>query len=54
MMTSPLTVLGIRRGKLFYPPPLAQPKNQKLSRYIKMVNISTKLRNLLLVRYFID
>jgi hypothetical protein len=46
--TSPLTVLPIRRGVIFYPPPLQAPKNQKLSRYIRGINIYCSLENLLL------
>jgi hypothetical protein len=45
--TSPLTVLPIRSGRYFFPSPLKQPKHQKLTRYIKGVQIGAIVKNLL-------
>lgn len=47
LYVSPLTVLPIKAGLLFYPPPLTTPKHQKLSRYVKAVYIHATVRELL-------
>lgn len=46
--TSRLTVLPIRHGTYFFPPPSSPPPAQKLTRYIRGVNIQLNLANLLL------